>query len=170
MARRIPTAILGALAVAAAALMTGPAPAEAQSDLAQIGQLDCQIDPASRQNFIIASNSQIYCSFRNANGQIDSYAGQTGVSIGLDLLQKDAEQLSFLVYSSRTIGSQAPLSLDGQYVGAKAAVAIGQGVGAFVLVGGSNQQFTLAPIGGSSAIGTGVAAGVGFLTLQRTSG
>ena len=40
------------------------------------------------------------------------------------------------------------------------------GVGAKVLVGGSGEQISLAPIGGQATVGQGISAGAGYLYLE----
>jgi hypothetical protein len=154
-------------AVVAVAITAGAPGAVAQNEPAKIGQLDCTVVPSSRQNFIVASTAEVQCSFRRDASAEEYYRGETGVQLGVDLSLKQEERLSFLVYASQYLGQQpGPISLAGKYYGAQASVALGSGVGAFVLLGGSERQFTLAPFGGSASSGSGVTAGVSYLYLE----
>ena len=153
---------VGALAI----FTTGGREAQAQSSLVKIGQLDCAVVTGTRQNFIVSSTADVDCVFGGGAWPEEYYRGVTGVQLGVDLSLKDQEQLSFLVYTSPAIGQGGPLSLTGKYYGAQASVTIGSGVGAFILLGGSERQFTLAPLGGSVATGSGVTAGLGYLYLE----
>ena len=57
-------------------------------------------------------------------------------------------------------------ALTGKYIGGGASAAIGAGVGAAVLIGGSADQFSLQPIAVSGSTGFGAAAGVTYLYIQ----
>lgn len=165
MARLLSAALLFT-AVAAAAVVAGTPAAVAQNEPVKIGQLDCRVVPSTRQNFIVASTAEVQCSFRRDAWPEEYYRGVTGVQLGVDLSVKQEEQLSFLVYAGQYLGQQGPISLTGKYYGAQASVALGSGVGAFVLLGGSERQFTLAPFGGSATSGSGITAGLGYLYLE----
>ena len=65
-------------------------------------------------------------------------------------------------------GALAPGSLSGSYAGATASGTVGVGVGANVLVGGSNRQISLQPLSVEGSVGLNVAAGIGELDLRYT--
>jgi hypothetical protein len=56
--------------------------------------------------------------------------------------------------------------LTGTYVGASAEASIAAGLGANVLVGGSNRSVALQPLSVQGQIGLNIAAGVGSLELH----
>jgi hypothetical protein len=58
-----------------------------------------------------------------------------------------------------------PGTLRGSYVGASGSVAVGPGLGANVLVGGSRRSIMLQPLSIERSIGLNLAAGVTNLTL-----
>jgi hypothetical protein len=62
-------------------------------------------------------------------------------------------------------GYVGPGALAGQYGGVTAAVALGLGVGANVLVGGSQNNIALQPLSVEGMQGLNIAGGIGVLTL-----
>ena len=59
-----------------------------------------------------------------------------------------------------------PGMLAGTYVGATAEVSIAAGLGANVLVGGSNRSVALQPLSVQGQVGLNIAAGIGALELH----
>ena len=55
--------------------------------------------------------------------------------------------------------------LAGKYVGASGAIGLGVGVGANVLVGGSNRSISLQPLSVEGTVGINLSLGVSALTL-----
>jgi hypothetical protein len=83
--------------------------------------------------------------------------------IGLDIGVTSAGTLSWAVFAKNSqIG---PGTLRGNYVGASGNVALGPGLGANVLIGGSRQSVMLQPLSIERSIGINLAAGVTNLTL-----
>jgi len=56
--------------------------------------------------------------------------------------------------------------LTGSYVGATAEVSVAAGLGANVLVGGSNQSVALQPLSVQGQLGFDIAGGIGALELH----
>jgi hypothetical protein len=74
-----------------------------------------------------------------------------------------AGTLSWAVFARNSrIG---PGTLRGSYVGASGNVALGPGLGANVLIGGSRRTIVLQPLSIERSIGINLAAGVTHLTL-----
>ena len=69
----------------------------------------------------------------------------------------------WLVFAPGQVGAG---SLAGDYVGATAAVAAGLGLGANVLVGGSNKQVSLQPVSVEGSVGLNVAGGLAEVELK----
>ncbi|VAW14076.1 hypothetical protein MNBD_ALPHA09-445 [hydrothermal vent metagenome] len=166
-----PAAIAATLTLtvlAASAITMGQSqPARAQAQPLELGQLDCTVVPGSRRNLIISSTALVDCTFRPATGAATRYQGETGIGLGIDLSTKTDDRFSFLVLTAQSTTPDFDRHpLTGRYYGAEATVSLGAGVGAKVLVGGSNRQFTLAPIGGQTTMGTGISAGAGYLYLE----
>ena len=88
-----------------------------------------------------------------------------GIVLGLDLSFKDDEEIVFTVISvSEVKAGSYPVA--GKYIGGKATVSAGVGLGAAALIGGSDDNFGLNPLALESNRGVGVAAGIGFLYIE----
>jgi Protein of unknown function (DUF992) len=147
-------------AVALAAAFVLPAPAIA-ADRTKVGTLNCDISGGI--GVIIASKKEVTCMFTPAAaGPREVYVGSI-TKFGLDLGATSGGQMvwSVLAPSNRKFGA-----LAGQYVGASAEATVGAGVGANVLVGGSDRTVTLQPVSVQAQTGLNVAAGVAGLTLR----
>jgi hypothetical protein len=59
-----------------------------------------------------------------------------------------------------------PGFLSGDYVGASGEVSVAAGLGANVLVGGSNRTIALQPLSVSGQVGVNLALGIGDLSLR----
>ena len=156
---------LGATLFAAAALSLA-APAAAQTDTGtKVGTLTC--DVSSGIGLFVVEKQTMTCSYKPLKGDVTAnYTGKIetfGVTLG-------GVEKGHLVWGVITQTSDAPPSgaLAGKYVGASADAAFGPGLGANVLVGGSNQAFALQPISVEGEIGVNIAAGVTELTLIAT--
>jgi len=131
----------------------------------KIGALYCK-KAKGGYNILIHSVSPVECKFVSDNA-VEYYKGETGIGLGIDLEWDASKVISFVVWS---VGPKAPLgqhSLAGKYVGAKASAAALFGMGAQVLVGAGDSHFTLQPLALEDTIGLGVAAGLGYLYLEK---
>jgi hypothetical protein len=133
--------------------------ANAQSG-ANVGTLSCSV--AGGVGFVFGSSKDLSCLFTRTDGKAERYTGSIkkfGVDIGFT---KEA-QIVWLVFAP---GSIAPGALSGSYGGATASGTVGVGVGANVLLGGSNKQVTLQPVSVEGSKGLNVAAGIGAVDLD----
>jgi hypothetical protein len=145
-------ALLGFAAVASG-------PAQAQSRI-KTGTLVC--DVSAGFGMIIASRKAVSCTFTNTRGAREDYVG-TFTTVGIDVGVTTAETVVWAVFQP----SAAPWSLAGTYVGATAEATVVAGLGANVLVGGSNKTIALQPVSVSGQTGLNIAAGIGGMTLNR---
>ena len=148
------------LAVATLVLATGGA-AMAQQPSVAAGTLTC--DVSAGIGLIIGSRKSVACTFAPSYpGPVEYYNG-TISKFGVDLGATAASVMVWLVYAptSRPVGA-----LAGQYVGATGEATVGVGLGANVLVGGSNRTVTLQPVSIQGQTGLNVAGGVAELALQ----
>lgn len=125
-----------------------------------IGSLSCNV--AGGVGFVFGSSKEMSCILSRPSGKSERYLGtinKYGVDIGFT---KEAHMV-WLVFAP---GEVAPGALAGQYVGATASATAGVGVGANVLVGGSNKSVTLQPVSVEGSAGLNVAAGIGDITLR----
>ncbi|ALK08656.1 DUF992 domain-containing protein [Blastochloris viridis] len=153
------------LAAAALAVMalTVPQAARAQSH-AEVGVLECV--SAGGTGFIIGSIRDVTCVFRpgpNQPGRPEQYVG-TIRRFGLDIGVTERTVMVWGVLApSRVIGRG---DLVGDYAGVSGQATIGAGVGANVLVGGSNRTISLQPVSVEGSLGLNIAVGVAGLELR----
>jgi hypothetical protein len=146
------------LALLAAAVAT---PAMSQQDnRVQVGTLTC--DVAGGIGMIIGSSKEVQCLFTPANGPREVYVGVIN-KFGLDIGATTGGQMVWAVYAP-TSGRVA--SLAGNYAGASAEATVGAGLGANVLIGGSDRTVALQPLSIQGQTGLNLAAGVAELQLR----
>ena len=160
---RMSVKVVSLTATASAFLAAAIVPAGAQMgpNYVQAGVLDC--DVSAGIGLIITSNKEVTCLFKPVNNAPQEvYIG--GISkFGLDLGATGRGQMLWSVYAptNRPFGA-----LAGNYVGATAEATVAVGLGANVLVGGSNQTITLQPLSVQGQVGLNIAAGVAELRLR----
>ncbi len=103
------------------------------------------------------------CRFTSAAGYTEHYYG-TIRKFGLDIGATNAGILGWDVFAP-TLGPRRH-ALAGDYAGVDASATVGAGLGANVLVGGSNRSFALQPLSIQTQTGLALAAGVASLTLR----
>ena len=149
-------------ATALAAVIAAPQFAQ-EADAASgvnVGSLNCNV--SGGVGFIFGSSKDISCVFTKPDGTAERYHGEIdkyGVDIGFT-----AE--GYMVWAVFAPGQVQKGALAGKYAGATAYVAVGLGLGANVLVGGSSDQIALQPVSIEGMTGLNVAAGFGQITLQ----
>ena len=161
MPRKLAVAI-GALGFVAGALALG-SPAQAQG--VRAGMLTCNV--AGGFGFIFGSSKAVNCSFSPPGGPPQHYVGSID-KFGVDVGYTKEGVLLWTVLAPTT--SPAPGALAGSYGGATASATAGVGVGANVLVGGSNRTISLQPLSIEGNTGLNIAAGVAALTLTYQPG
>ena len=146
-------------AMAAVAAIAAPGPM-AQAAGTKVGTLDCNI--SGGLGLIVTSKKEMVCTFTSVSGRHETYAGSI-TKFGLDIGATTGGKMIWAVYAptSKRFGA-----LSGSYGGATAEATVGAGVGANVLVGGSNRTITLQPLSVQGQTGLNVAAGVAGLELQ----
>lgn len=149
-----------ALAVVAAVALPAPSMAQAPNRT-KAGTLTC--DVSAGIGLIITSKKELTCMFTPSQpGPREVYVGSI-TKFGLDLGATTGGEMVWAVYAPTTRKFGA---LAGQYAGASAEATVGAGVGANVLVGGSNRTVTLQPLSVQGQAGLNVAAGVAGLELR----
>ena len=147
-------------AIGATALICAITPAHAERF--RVGRLLCASAP--RVGMVLGSAQSLRCEFHATNPPRQYvYVGRIR-RVGLDLGVTSAGVLSWAVFARNSrIG---PGTLRGNYVGASGNVALGPGLGANVLIGGSRRTIVLQPLSVERSIGFNLAAGVTSLTLE----
>ena len=148
-------------ALAAIALVAVPSPSMAAPPHAKIGTLSCDISAGI--GLIITSKKEVKCLFTpSAPGPREVYVGSI-TKFGLDLGATAGGEMIWAVDAPTTRRFGA---LSGHYTGASGEATVGAGVGANVLVGGSNRTVTLQPVSVQGQAGLNLAVGVAELTLR----
>lgn len=125
----------------------------------EAGTLTCEL--AAVTNILIYAEETFNCTFAPVEGDPETYVGKFS-KIGANLELKESQTLKWVVVAPAVL--QDPGLLAGTYAGASAEAALGVGVGAKALVGGSDEQFALQPVSVSG--GTGIGATLTFDTLD----
>ncbi len=151
----------GFLTVAMVALVVQTTPAAAQSR-SNVGTLTCALAPSV--GLIIGSRQRMDCRFTpGRGGRVDRYSG-TAARLGLDIGFTAGGQMVWGVLA-QTKGVKRG-ALAGTYVGASGDIAVGLGVGANALIGGTNRSIMLQPLSVSGQAGLNLALGVAGLELR----
>jgi len=155
-------ALAGLAALAVAAAVALPAPAMAQPPgRTKVGTLTCDISGGI--GLIIASKKDVTCMFTPSQpGPREVYIGSIS-KFGVDLGATAGGEMIWAVYAptNKLFGA-----LAGHYGGASAEATVGAGVGANVLVGGSNRTVGLQPVSIQGQAGLNLAVGVAGLDLR----
>lgn len=149
-----------AFAVALAGSFSGSSIAQPQDRVAA-GSLTC--DVSAGFGVIIGSRRTVNCTFApSVPGPVEIYQG-TITKLGIDIGATAGGVMVWLVYAPTSRPSGA---LTGTYAGASAEATIAVGLGANVLVGGSNRTVALQPVSLQGQAGLNVAIGVAELALS----
>ena len=152
--------IIGAAALAVAVTLAGSSVAQVPQR-AKVGTLTCDISAGI--GLIIGSQKQVQCLFTPSEpGPREVYVGAIR-KFGLDVGATTGGEMVWSVYAPTAGGIAA---LAGTYAGATAEATVGAGLGANVLIGGSNRTVALQPVSVQGQTGLNVAAGVAELELH----
>jgi hypothetical protein len=150
--------------ILAATVAAGVGPVYAEGGV-KVGILTCEVVAGSRVNLLIRSTADVKCVFEN-NSESETYYGETGIALGLDLSFRHNEKMAFTVVAAADDIRPGAKALAGKYVGGQISAAAGLGLGAKALVGGGAKSVGLQPIAIETSTGVGVAGGLGFLYLE----
>jgi hypothetical protein len=148
--------VIGVVAIVLALALAEPTAAQQ----IRAGLLTC--DVSAGIGLIIMSQKQVSCAFKpDQPGRQEDYDG-TITKYGLDLGVTGGGVMMWAVLTNTVAG---PGFLAGDYVGASGEASVGLGLGANVLIGGSNRTVALQPVSVSGEIGLNFAVGVASLRL-----
>jgi hypothetical protein len=131
------------------------------ADRTKAGLLTC--DVSAGIGLIIASKKNVTCIFTPSQPEPREVYQGSITKFGLDIGATTGGEMIWevLAPTNRRFGA-----LAGNYVGATAEATAGAGVGANVLVGGSDRTVTLQPLSVTGQTGLNVAVGVAGLELH----
>ncbi len=151
--------VAATLAALAGVTVTSPASA---SDGVNVGSLNCNV--SSGIGFIFGSSRSLSCVFTRPDGTAERYSGDIS-RFGVDIGFTNAASIIWTVLAPS--GDIAAGSLAGNYGGPTAGATAGVGIGANVLIGGSNKTISLQPVSIEGNTGLNVAAGIAGITLKH---
>jgi len=146
--------VAGMLALPASSMAQAPQRAKA-------GTLTCDISAGI--GLIITSKKEVTCMFTPSQpGPREVYTGSI-TKFGLDIGATAGGEMVWAVFAptDRHFGA-----LAGHYGGATAEATVGAGLGANVLIGGSNRTIALQPVSVQGQAGLNLAVGVAGLDLR----
>jgi hypothetical protein len=132
-----------------------------QSNRVQIGVLECR--GGASVGFIVGSVTNLGCVLRGDGRRDEPYVA-TIRKVGLDLGITQETALAWAVFAP--VDRSGPGDLSGDYAGAQGSASVGVGLGANVLVGGSQNSVALQPLSLQGSTGLNVAAGLESLELR----
>jgi hypothetical protein len=148
--------------VASALLLAFAALEPAAAQRIRSGVLNC--DVSAGIGFIIGSQRSLICQFiPDGGGPAEVYTG-TISRFGLDIGATAGAQMVWSVFVE--YAGPRPGVLAGDYIGATGEATVAVGLGANVLIGGSNRQVALQPLSVSGQVGLNLAIGVADLRLR----
>ena len=151
------------IALTAGAMLA--APAQAADGGVKVGVLTCNV--SSGWGFILGSSKDVKCNYAPVSGLSEHYDG-TISKVGVDIGYTKGGVIVWNVVAPAA--SLAPGALAGSYGGVTASATVGVGLGANVLVGGSNKSVALQPVSVEGNKGLNLAAGIGGLNLTFNKG
>jgi hypothetical protein len=147
-------------AVIALGLAAAPALAATKKGV-KIGVLTCNVEGGV--GMIIGSSKGVDCVFEGTVGRRERYTGSIG-KFGLDIGVTGKGVMAWAVFAPGKLKAGA---LAGHYAGASAEASVAVGLGANVLIGGSEKSVALQPLSVQAQTGLNLAAGVASLRLNR---
>jgi hypothetical protein len=151
--------VIGAAALALAVVPVDPAGAQR----VRAGVLTCDI--SAGLSFLIGSEKTVACNFApEPPGPPQVYSGSIS-KFGLDVGATGGGVMVWAVFTDSLAPPGAGF-LAGDYFGASGQVTVAAGLGANVLIGGSNNTVALQPLSVSTSVGLNFALGVAELRLR----
>ena len=151
-------------AVGAAALALAVASADpAAAQRVRAGVLTCDISAGI--GFILGSQKAVVCTFApEPAGPQQIYSGSIS-KFGLDVGATGGAVMVWAVFTD-SLAPPGTAFLAGDYFGATGQVTVAAGLGANVLIGGSNNTIALQPVSVATSVGLNLALGVAELHLR----
>jgi hypothetical protein len=152
---------LSTIIIAAAALASSFATANAVPGAVQAGLLECR--GGQNVGFVVGSVASLECVFQSPGHRPEAYVA-TVRRIGVDLGITAQTQVTWAVNAPTTRFPRGELA--GTYGGIGANASVGIGGGGNFLVGGPGNAYALQPISVQGQTGLNVAAGIAGLDLE----
>jgi len=159
---------ISATAAIIAAVVFGAATVPSKADSVELGLLECVVEGGS--GFIFGSSKDLSCEYTPAN---DSEAKEPYFGVinkyGIDVGVTGTTVIEWVVLAPTTDNEYQIGSLAGDYRGVSAEASAAAGAGINLLVGGSDDTFSLQPLSVQAQEGVNVAVGIAELQLRSTA-
>lgn len=130
---------------------------------AKVGILRCNLAPTI--GFIVASRQRLSCTYTpDGRWPPETYFGHV-TTVGLDIGVNGGGRMVWAVFAP--VNRHYRGALAGTYIGVSADAAVGVGLGANALVGGSRRSIALQPLSVEANTGVDITAGISQLRLHR---
>jgi len=141
---------------------SGRLPTQA-GDRVKVGTLQCNL--ASTVGLLVASRQRLSCTYHpEGSSPAESYFGHL-TTVGIDIGVNGGGRMIWAVFAPTARHDRGALA--GTYVGVSADAALGVGLGANALVGGSQRSIALQPLSVEANTGVDLSAGISELRLHR---
>ncbi|MDP2731495.1 MAG: DUF992 domain-containing protein [Hoeflea sp.] len=159
---------ISAAAAIFATLGMGASTIPAQADSVELGLLECTVEGGT--GFIFGSSKDLTCEYTpaNENGTSEAYFGVIN-KYGIDIGVTGATLIKWAVLAPTTDYEYQAGSLAGDYRGVSAEATAAAGAGVNLLVGGSDQTFSLQPLSVQAQEGVNVAVGIAEIQLRSAA-
>jgi hypothetical protein len=137
-------------------------PATGFAQGAVIGTLQCRI--SGGVGMILIENQALDCVYQGVRGGPGSHYIGRLTNVGANIGINGPGVMTWEVVAA--VKQPGPGDLAGDYVGAQGDVAVGAGLGGAVLIGGSQNAFSLQPVSFSLNTGLDLSIGFGKISLQ----
>ncbi|MGB3866046.1 MAG: DUF992 domain-containing protein [Xanthobacteraceae bacterium] len=145
-------------------LMASMAAANAQQGRLQVGVLECE--GGQNVGYVVGSSTELQCTFQSEGRRPEPYIANVK-RFGVDLGFTQQTGLAWAVYApTNRIGRG---DLAGHFGGVGANASVGVGIGGNLLVGGSNNAFSLQPLSLQGQTGFNATAGVIDVDLRSAA-
>jgi hypothetical protein len=146
-------------------MLMATVPTGAQANV-EVGGLSCR--SAGGVSYVVGATISFDCIFvPSGGGPVHRYVAVIR-RIGIDLGWTNGVSMGWTVFAPT--GFIHPGDLAGNYGGVQGSAAIGVGVGANAMVGGSNNTFALQPVSAQAQSGLNVSGGLAGLELRSAYG
>jgi len=164
----IKTTKISAAAAVIATLGLSAATVPAHADSVELGLLECVVEGGA--GFIFGSSKDLSCEYTPANADApkEAYFGVIN-KFGIDIGVTGATVIEWVVLAPTTDYEYQPGTLAGDYRGVSAEATAAAGAGVNLLVGGSNDTFSLQPVSVQAQEGLNVAVGIAEIQLRSAA-
>ncbi|MBC7281473.1 DUF992 domain-containing protein [Hoeflea sp.] len=157
-----------AAAAVIATVAFGAATLPSKADSVELGLLECVVEGGS--GFVFGSSKDLACEYTPANESAakEAYFGVIN-KFGIDVGVTGTTLIEWVVLAPTSDFEFQPGSLAGTYRGVSAEASAAAGAGVNLMVGGSNDTFSLQPLSVQAQEGVNIAVGISEIELRSSA-